>query len=209
MSYPVNLNVKNKICLIVGGGKVGARKARGLHAAGAYVTVLSSSFHEQIDNVTYIDARYEAAYLREIKPWLVITCTDSHATNAQIQNDAEVTGAIVMRADDSKAGDAHGLMKREPGGLTVTAATGVPTLSRYLLDQIEAEILTPALITMATELASIRAELRQTLPTAEDRTAAWQQITPAYADWLARLQTGEQVNFRVEINAMIGGGLAE
>lgn len=203
MAYPVMLNVKGRRCLVVGGGAVGARKARGLHAEGALVTVLSSSFREQLAGVTYITARYDRRYLAEVAPWLVVTCVNSGETNAQIGADADAYGAIVIRADDSKAGDAHGVMKRERGGITVMAASGVPTFSRYLLDTFEAQ-LTPELVAMGETLAALRAELREQLPTPEARTAAWEQITARYADWDARLRAGEVVDIRAEVAALLG-----
>jgi siroheme synthase-like protein len=202
MAYPVMLNVKGRRCLVVGGGAVGSRKARGLQAEGALVTVLSSSFQEQLDGVTYLTARYDRRYLEQVDPWLVITCVNSGETNAQIGADADAYGAIVIRADDSKAGDAHGVMKRERGPITVMAASGVPTFSRYLLDSFTGD-LTPELVAMGETLADIRAELREQLPTPEARTAAWEQITARYDDWVARLRAGEAVDIRAEVAALL------
>jgi siroheme synthase-like protein len=202
MAYPVMLNVKGRRCLVVGGGQVGARKARGLHAEGAVVTVLSSSFLERLDGVTYINARYDRQYIEQVDPWLVVTCVNSGETNAQIGADADEYGAIVIRADDSKAGDAHGVMKREQGEVTLMAASGVPTFSRFLLDTFEAQ-LTPELVAMGETLKDIRAELRESLPTAEARTAAWQRITPQFAGWVERLNAGETVNIRAEVEALL------
>ncbi len=40
-TYPVNLLLQGKRCLIVGGGRVAARKLKGLLASGAAVTVIA------------------------------------------------------------------------------------------------------------------------------------------------------------------------
>ncbi|MGD9077907.1 MAG: NAD(P)-dependent oxidoreductase, partial [Desulfobacterales bacterium] len=39
--YPIHLDVKNRNCLIVGGGAVGTRKVNTLLECGAHVTVVS------------------------------------------------------------------------------------------------------------------------------------------------------------------------
>lgn len=200
MSYPVVLNVQGKNCLVVGGGKVGSRKARGLYEEGAQVTVLSSSFYERLEGVRYIEVRYDAAYLDEIKPWLVVTCTDDGTTNAQIQADAK--GAIIIRADDSKAGDAHGLIKREMGAITITASTGVPTLSRYLLNELEAW-LSPEMLNMTAELQTIRAELKERLATAEARSRIWRAIEEEYPRWLAARKQDATFDLQAEVEKLV------
>lgn len=47
--YPVSLDIDGKLCLVVGGGRVAARKARGLLAAGAQVRVISPALHERME----------------------------------------------------------------------------------------------------------------------------------------------------------------
>lgn len=42
--YPIFLDVKDRFCLVVGGGAVGARKAVTLERCGADVTVVSEHF---------------------------------------------------------------------------------------------------------------------------------------------------------------------
>ena len=39
--YPVNLDIKNRACLVIGGGGVGTRKVKTLVDCGAVVTVVS------------------------------------------------------------------------------------------------------------------------------------------------------------------------
>ena len=93
-------------------------------------------------------------------------------------------------------------MKREQGEVTLMAASGVPTFSRFLLDTFEAQ-LTPDLVAMGETLKEIRAELRESLPTAEARTAAWEKITPQFTGWVERLNAGEDVDIRAEVAALL------
>lgn len=200
MTYPVVLNVESRNCLVIGGGKVGSRKARGLHAEGAHVTVLSSSFYEQIEGVRYIKARYEKTYLDDLKPWLVITATNDPDTNAQVQADA--SGIIVLRADDARAGDVRGLMKREIDGITVTLSSGVPVLSRYLLAQIEA-LITPQTRELAKVLEALRRDLRQRGYSSTTLTDFWQIIEIELPVWLARETEQQPVDIAAEIQAIV------
>ncbi len=47
--YPIFLDVKDRQCLVVGGGSVGARKALRLVRCGAKVTVISKAFCSKLD----------------------------------------------------------------------------------------------------------------------------------------------------------------
>ena len=46
--YPVNLNLENRRCLVIGGGKVAERKIAALLQAGADVTVISPRLTENL-----------------------------------------------------------------------------------------------------------------------------------------------------------------
>ena len=53
--YPIFLDIKDRCCLVAGGGAVGTRKAFGLVRAGARVIVVSLGFSEELSN-TPLDA---------------------------------------------------------------------------------------------------------------------------------------------------------
>jgi len=46
--YPVNLRLNGVQCLVVGGGEIAARKARGLLECGAYVTVVAPTIVDEL-----------------------------------------------------------------------------------------------------------------------------------------------------------------
>jgi len=50
--YPVSLDVTGRACLVVGGGRVAARKARTLLDCGALVTVIAPSLAPEMDSLT-------------------------------------------------------------------------------------------------------------------------------------------------------------
>src|ERR1700676_5138604 len=67
--YPAFLVVEGKVCVVVGGGRVAARKVRSLLAAGARVVVISRELHAELQTllanglVDAIQAGYAADYL--------------------------------------------------------------------------------------------------------------------------------------------------
>ena len=50
--YPVMLDVSERPCLVVGGGPVAARKARGLLECGASVTVIAPLLSDEMESLS-------------------------------------------------------------------------------------------------------------------------------------------------------------
>ena len=48
-SYPIHLNLANRLCVVIGGGAVAVRKVRGLLEAGAIVRVVSPAFQPELE----------------------------------------------------------------------------------------------------------------------------------------------------------------
>lgn len=71
---PISLNCKNKICCVVGGGRVAERKVKGLIGSGACITVISPNItpdlqlladHKQLHwvNRVYREGDLQGAFL--------------------------------------------------------------------------------------------------------------------------------------------------
>jgi len=103
MFYPVNLDIKEKQCLVVGGGAVASRKAKTLMECGATVTVVSPEFTEdlkdleQTSDVLLIQRPYQTSDLDE--KFLVIGATDDEKLNRRINADAEHRNMLCNIAD--------------------------------------------------------------------------------------------------------------
>ena len=101
--YPINLDIKNRGCLVVGGGAVASRKARTLAECGAIVTVVSPEFSpslqalEKASAVTLICRSYETSDLDG--KFLVIGATNDEALNRRINADAENRHMLCNIAD--------------------------------------------------------------------------------------------------------------
>ncbi len=101
--YPVCLNIKDRPCLVVGGGQVGTRKVRTLLQCGARVTVVSPQVTAELAQLArqgqirinlrdYCTADLDSAFL-------VIGATDDQQQNRRVHQDAEATQKLCNIAD--------------------------------------------------------------------------------------------------------------
>jgi precorrin-2 dehydrogenase/sirohydrochlorin ferrochelatase len=100
--YPIFLDVKDRACLVVGGGDVGVRKALGLERAGARVLVVSIQFASGLQAMEkkriQLECRaYEKSDLENI--FLVFAATDNAHLNQMIQEDCKKENILCNIAD--------------------------------------------------------------------------------------------------------------
>ncbi len=173
--YPVNLRVAGHHCLVVGGGRVAADKVAGLLECGALVHVVAPELGDPLAEM--MAAPWNGARLSwDQRPYrsgdldgrmLVITATDSPATNQQVFVDAQRAGVLVNSADDPDHCSFTLPSRLRQGRLLVTFATGghSPALATWLRRRFESEF-GPEYDTLIDVLAdareSIRAEGRST-----------------------------------------------
>ena len=98
-TYPIMLDVRGKLAVVVGGGRVGMRKVRSLREAGARVRLVAPELADESDlqEVELLLEDYHAAAL--VGAALVFGCTDDHELNTQISRDARQIGALVNAVD--------------------------------------------------------------------------------------------------------------
>lgn len=100
--YPAFLDLSGRPVLVAGGGAVAARKARGLRAAGARVTVVAPAIRPGFPRVARVRRRrFRVADLRGMR--LVFAATDDRFANALIARAALRRGIPVNVVDDPDA----------------------------------------------------------------------------------------------------------
>src|ERR671934_544153 len=94
------LDLTGRACLVVGGGRVGLEKARGLLDCGAHVTVVAPEIVPELLDlpVEWIHGRYAQWELDD--KWLAVAATPDREVNAQVYADAERRGIFCNVADD-------------------------------------------------------------------------------------------------------------
>src|SRR5688500_7812670 len=96
---PAMLRVAGRVCVVVGGGPVAARRAKALAEAGALVRVIAPKVDAAIQelDVTIEPRPYRSGDLEDA--FLVVVATDDAKLNAAVATDAHRIGALVNRAD--------------------------------------------------------------------------------------------------------------
>jgi precorrin-2 dehydrogenase/sirohydrochlorin ferrochelatase len=156
--YPILLQLKGRHCVVIGGGPVAIRKARGLREAGARVRLITSKLAVpagELADVEVVIRPYRAGDLQEA--FLAFAATDDRLVNAAVVREARQRGVLVSVVDAPDEGDftLPALLRR--GDLTVSVATGggSPALAALLRDRL-ADQLGPEWATVLEVTAALR-----------------------------------------------------
>ncbi|HEY5097037.1 MAG TPA: bifunctional precorrin-2 dehydrogenase/sirohydrochlorin ferrochelatase [Acidimicrobiales bacterium] len=170
--YPVVLDVLGRRCLVVGGGPVAARRARGLLDAGAVVTVVAPRVVSAIEELAS-GSRAEphpGPVDLERRPYrhgeagrfdLVVTATGDPAVDSSVVADARAAGVPVASATGDIAGTLRlpAVLRRGPVTVAVSTGGASPALAVWLRDRI-AGSLPRGLETVAALLDEARSEVQ-------------------------------------------------
>jgi len=175
--YPVNLLVRGRRVVVVGGGRIAARKIEPLLEAGAVLEVVSPEVGTEVR--AWADAGRLGLHERGFQAgdlegaWLAITATDDPVVNAAVHAAGEA-GRVWVNSADDPANCSFTLMSViRRGDLVVSVGTGgrSPALAAQVRRRLEEEI-GPEYETLLDLLADAREELRGAGRSTED--ANWQ-----------------------------------
>ncbi len=99
--FPVNLDLRGRRVLVVGGGPVAARKAASLLRAGANVTVVAPSAVSELaedPDIRWHRREYRRGEVASYR--LAITATNDPKVNGQVARDGNAANVLVNSADD-------------------------------------------------------------------------------------------------------------
>ena len=141
--YPVNLDIRNRKCLVVGGGEVGTRKVITLLECGAFVTVVSINTSEKLlklaeSGIIELKRRpYAEADLDSI--FLVICATDNEDLNLQVSRDAGKYNMLCNIADRPEACNfiLPALVKRGDLVIAVSTSGKSPAFAKKIRKDLE------------------------------------------------------------------------
>ena len=143
--YPVNLKISDRLCLVIGGGPVAARKVVSLLFCGARVRVISPEAVAEIRQLAEtgkIDWRQRAYCQGDLQEvFLAIAATDHPEVQHQIAEEAAGLPVLLNSADDPAACDFQVPSKLRRGELLITISTGgaSPALAKQIRKRLELE----------------------------------------------------------------------
>ena len=125
---PIGLDVRDKDCLVVGGGRVGTRKATTLAHAGALVTVvaptITDDLAEQIEagRVKWVKDSFRGAHVDGA--FFAVAATDDEALNAAVVQAAVQNGALACDASSAERSQVIFGALLEGDDVTIAVFTG-------------------------------------------------------------------------------------
>ncbi len=179
--FPVFLDIKNKPCLVVGGGEVAARKIGMLQQAHAKVTVVSpelcATLQEQADlgQIEFHRTRFIPEFLDEAV--LVIAATDDRTVNAEVSAAAQRLRIPVNVVDnpDLCSFIMPSVIDRTPIVVAISSGGMAPVLARTLRARLETLI--PASYGRLGALAgAFRDKVKSHFKRPADRRLFWEKI---------------------------------
>ncbi|EOV6197066.1 Siroheme synthase / Precorrin-2 oxidase [Klebsiella quasipneumoniae] len=178
---PIFCQLRQRDCLLVGGGDVAERKARLLLDAGANVTVnaldFTPQFHVWADSqmLTLVQGEFIPSLLDNC--WLAIAATDNETVNQQVSDAAEARRIFCNVVDAPRQASfiMPSIIDRSPLMVAVSSGGTSPVLARLLREKLES-VLPLHLGQLARYAGHLRARVKQQFATVGERRRFWEKL---------------------------------
>ncbi|MEK3889711.1 precorrin-2 dehydrogenase/sirohydrochlorin ferrochelatase family protein [Bacillus sp. FSL K6-3431] len=137
--YPVMMKMKGKRVVIVGGGQIALRKAKGLEESGADITIISPSIHKEFLQLPYIKWKQKVFEAEDIKEaHLILAATNIKTVNEYVCQCATESQWI---NDTSNSENSNfitpAVVRREKFVLSVSTSGASPILAKKIKKELE------------------------------------------------------------------------
>ena len=179
--FPLFLDLKQRDCLLVGGGEIAARKIQQLLRAGARVTVvapeLCNQVHDWVEDgrIQYLEESYEQEHLHGMH--LVIAATSDSLVNEQVSIDAKsrCLPVNVVDAPELCSFIVPSTIDRNPVQIAISTGGASPVLARLLRSRLETFI-PSGYGRLASLMREFRERVKQRFPEMTQRRRFWEKM---------------------------------
>ncbi len=212
MEYlPAFLDVKDKQCLLVGGGEVALRKARLLLRAGARLMVVADSIDESLQELltsgqhTSRIGQFNSTDLGESV--LAIAATDSEETNREVFTCAQSRNIPVNVVDQPALCTMifPAVVDRSPLVVAISSSGSSPVLARQIKEQLEVQ-LPGATGQLASLLREYRQAAKEQINNFDMRVRFWEMVLES--DIPELVYSGRLDQARIRIASLMEGSSA-
>jgi precorrin-2 dehydrogenase/sirohydrochlorin ferrochelatase len=207
--FPINLDIRGRPVVVVGGGAVAARKCSALLEAGANITVIAPAFDAQLRamhdqrKITCLTRQFARGDLAGA--YLVFAVTDNDTVNQAVAEEARDHAILADVADAPDQGAFTMPASVRRGKLLLTVSTGgaSPALARRIREELEERYGTE----YATAL-ELLARLREKLLTEKGNSAYNKKLLSALVghDLPTLLKTGSIIEINHLLTKLFGPG---
>lgn len=203
-TYPIMLDLRGRLVVVVGAGRVGLRKVRSLAASGAHVRLVAKHSAGEVGaaGVEVLVEPYRSEHVAGAV--LVFAATDDARLNARIAADARAAGALVNAVDQPEDCDFFAAATVRRGDVVVAVGTGgsSPSLAAVLRKRLEGHV-----DEAVGQFAALLGQLRERLKALEPDTARRGRIMRALSgeEVLAAFRAGGAEAVRARFDALVKG----
>jgi len=179
--FPIFIQVRDRRCVVVGGGEIAARKISLLLRAEAQVLVVApalcanlAALHAE-GKITWEKAEFDPRHL--VQAWLVIAATNDKSVNEAVSQTAQAHSIPVNVVDQPALCTfvMPSIIDRSPIVVAISSGGAAPVLSRLLRARLETLI--PASYGRLAALAGkFRKQVQQQLPEGSARRIFWENV---------------------------------
>lgn len=205
--YPLLLDLRGRLCVVIGGGTIATGKVEGLLEAGAWVTVIAPELSPALTalvesgRVRHLARAYQPGDMAEA--FLAIAATDDRGANAAVWEEANARNLLFNAVDDVPHCNFIAPSILRQGDLTVAISTSgkAPALAVRLKERLAREI-GPEYAAFLHLAGALREDLAAQVPDFEARKALWYALVDS--DVLDRLRAGDEAGARARVEAITG-----
>ena len=172
MRFPLFIELENRPCLVVGGGKVAARKAAALAEFGARVVQVAP----EVSGRGFEDSDVEGKAL-------VVAATDDSAVNRRVADLCKAKGVPVNVVDDPANCTFvfPAIFRKDPIVVAVSSGGACPVAAKLVRDRI-AGLVPDDFASAVEDLGARREELKRTYPDPRERMRVCEEALAKWKD---------------------------